>query len=103
MAAYVADFDPAQPLCFPNWLTNPDWNKGLLNGGLMRAECRVQLLNYISTKPIDCPVAVIFGHAAATNWTGSGFEDVGMRVADILWEYGYYADLIPTAKSKAAR
>jgi hypothetical protein len=83
---------------FPDWLTDPDWNKALLKDSLMQAESRVQLLNYISTKPIDCPVAVIFGHAAAINWTEPGFADVGLKVTDELWEAGFYADLIPTSE-----
>jgi hypothetical protein len=83
---------------YPDWLTSPDWNKALLTGKLMRAEARVQLLNHISTQAIDCPVAVVFGHAAATHWTAPGFADVGMKVADKLWESGYYADLIPTSE-----
>ncbi len=83
---------------FPDWLSDPDWNKALLNDSLMQAESRVQLLNYISTKPIDCPVAVIFGHAAAINWTEPGFADVGLMVTDKLWEAGFYADLIPTSE-----
>lgn len=82
----------------PRWWSDPHWNNGLLKGGLMQAEARVQLLNYISTQPIDCPVAVIFGHASALNWAGPGFADVGMKVADKLWESGYYADLIPTSE-----
>ena len=83
---------------FPGWLSDPDWNKALLKDSLMQAESRVQLLNYISTKPIDCPVAVIFGHAAAVNWTEPGFADVGLKVTDKLWEAGFYADLIPTSE-----
>jgi len=83
---------------YPNWLTNPEWNKGLLKDSLMQAESRVQLLNYISTKPIDCPVAVIFGHTAAINWTESGFADVGLKITDKLWESGFYADLIPSSE-----
>jgi hypothetical protein len=83
---------------FSNWLTNPEWNKALFKDSLMQAESRVQLLNYISTKPIDCPVAVIFGHAAAINWMDSGFADVGLKITDKLWESGFYADLIPSSE-----
>ena len=64
----------------------------------MQAESRVQLLNHISTKPIDCPVAVIFGHAAAMNWSEPGFGDVGLKITDKLWESGFYADLIPSSE-----
>ena len=90
---------------YPNWSTDPEWNNALLKDSLMQAESRVQLLNYISTKPIDCPVAVIFGHAAAINWAESGFADVGLKITDKLWEAGFYADLIPSSeiKSKALK
>ena len=81
-----------------NWQRDPEWIKGLLKGNLMRAESRIQLLNYISTKPIDCPVAVIFGHPSALNWAGPGFADVGLKVTDKLWKAGYYADLIPSSE-----
>ena len=70
----------------------------LLRGGLMRAESRVRLLNFITRAPLDCPVAVVFGHASAMNWAGPGYNDVGMEVADRLWSTGYPADLIPTSE-----
>jgi hypothetical protein len=70
----------------------------LLSGPLLAADARVRLLNTISTAPIDCPAAVVFGHPAALNWAHAGFADMGMAVADRLWEEGYYADLIPTSE-----
>ena len=56
------------------------WEKlttSLLSGKLLAADCRVRLLNYISTAPIDCPVAVVFGHPSALNWAGAGLADAG--------------------------
>jgi hypothetical protein len=41
---------------------------------------------------------VIFGHAAAMNWAGPFFNDVGMELVDRLWKEGYAADLIPTSE-----
>ena len=73
----------------------------LLGGNLFKANTRISLLNYISTAPIDCPVAVIFGHPSATNWSGPGFGDSGMSVADALWAEGFYADLIPSSEITA--
>jgi hypothetical protein len=70
----------------------------LLTGNLFAAEARIGLLNFISTAPVDCPVAVIFGHPAALNWSGPGFADTGMAVVDRLWEQGYYTDLIPSSE-----
>ena len=69
-----------------------------LGGKLLRAECRVQLLNYISTAPIDCPVAVVFGHPRACNWADAGCGDPGLPACNALWAQGYYADLIPSSE-----
>jgi len=65
---------------------------------LMRGATRVRLLNPISTSPVDCPVAVIFGHSAAMNWAGPHFDDVGMPLLNLFWNTGYPADLIPTSE-----
>lgn len=70
----------------------------LFDEEIMRAETRIRLLNYISETPLDCQTAVIFGHAAAKNWAGPYFNDVGMDLIDTLWRTGYPADLIPTSE-----
>lgn len=70
----------------------------LLKGDLMRAESRIRLLNYISKSPLDCQVAVIFGHARTMNWDGPLYDDVGMGLVDSLWRLGYPADLIPSSE-----
>ena len=58
---------------------NPNWNKfyvSLAKANVLRADARVTLLNYISTAPVDCPVAVVFGHPSflelgrPRTWTG---------------------------------
>jgi hypothetical protein len=70
----------------------------LLRGRLMRGEVRVRLLNYVTKTPLDCPVAVVFGHPAAMNWTWPGYMQFGLHLADDFWLAGYYADLIPTSE-----
>jgi hypothetical protein len=65
---------------------------------LFRADCRIRLLNYISTRPVDCPVAVVFSHPRANHWTGPGCGDAGVKVCDALWKEGFYADLIPSSE-----
>lgn len=77
-----------------------NWTTNLLSQGdkLLRGECRVRLLNLISTRPVDCPVAVIFGHPRACNWADRGLGDCGAGLCDALWQQGYYADLIPTSE-----
>ena len=70
----------------------------LMRGHLQIAACRIGLLDYISETPLDCPVAVIFGHAAAMNWAGPAFENVGMELSDAFWRAGFYADLIPSSE-----
>ncbi|HJX72216.1 MAG TPA: glycosyl hydrolase family 28-related protein [Bacteroidales bacterium] len=72
--------------------------QSLFSEDLMRAESRIRLLNYISKSPVDCPVAVIFGHACTMNWAGPHHDDVGMLLVDSLWKKGYPADLIPTSE-----
>lgn len=73
----------------------------LLHGNLMKAESRIRLLNFISRGPLDCPVAVIFGHHCATNWAGPAYNDVGMNLADEFWRNGFPADLIPSSEIEA--
>ncbi len=71
----------------------------LLKDSVMLVESRVSLLNYISESAPDCPVAVVFGHPAAMNWSNkSQFSNVGLQVANALWKKGYYADLIPSSE-----
>lgn len=65
---------------------------------LLQAESRIRLLNYITESPLDCPVAVIFGHTAAMNWAGPYYNDAGMPLVDRLWKEGYATDLIPTSE-----
>jgi hypothetical protein len=72
--------------------------QALFHPEVLRAECRVRLLNFISESPLDCPVAVVFGHHCAMNYAGPGFEDVGMGLVDSLWRTGFPADLIPTTE-----
>ena len=75
------------------WARKPLWQ-----GGLMRGDCRVRMLNYISKTQVDCPVAVVFGHANAINWNGPGYANAGDALADAFWKTGFYADLIPTSE-----
>jgi hypothetical protein len=70
----------------------------LLQGDLMRAESRVRLLNYISQSSLNCPVAVVFGHACTMNWAGPYYDDVGMELTEKLWIEGIPADLIPSSE-----
>jgi hypothetical protein len=70
----------------------------LLRGDLMRGESRVRLLDFITKSPLDCPVAVVFGHASTMNWAGPYFEQLGMNLVDSLWSMGIPTDLIPTSE-----
>ncbi len=89
------NFHQLYPTNSNSWL---DDVKGILKGNMKRGDCRIRLLNFISRSPVDCPVAIIFGHANAMNWAGKNFEDVGVSLADICWRSGYYADLIPSSE-----
>lgn len=70
----------------------------LLSPGLVAGENRIRLIQLMTSTPIDCPVAVVFGHACAMNWAGPAYNDVGLGVTNVLWEAGYYADLIPSSE-----
>jgi len=70
----------------------------LLQSPAMQAETRVRLLNFITEAPLDCPVAVVFGHAAALNWVGGHFGDLGVDFAEDLWDRGIPADVIPSSE-----
>lgn len=96
----VADDSIFGQIDFPsaeNTLGEDEWLE-LLRGDLMRAESRIRLLNYISKSALDCPVAVIFGHANTMNWAGPSYDDMGMDLADSLWSSGIPADLIPSSE-----
>ncbi len=59
---------------------------------------RIHLLDFISSTPLDCPVAIIFGHTRAMNWTSPDYANTGVALADRFWEAGYPADLIPSSE-----
>lgn len=88
------NFHPIYPRKEP-----PGWGMTeLLKGNLMRGEARIRLLNFLRPAPLDCRVAVIFGHPCAMNWAGPAYEDAGLALADGLWRAGYYCDLIPSSE-----
>lgn len=83
---------------FPCPPTYTEAGKALLRSKVVQADCRVRMLNFISKTPVDCPVAVIFGHACAMNWAGPAYDDLGTELTDAFWHAGYYADLIPSSE-----
>jgi hypothetical protein len=87
------NYHPLYPAKDPDHATD-----ALLHGNLMKAESRIRLLNFISRSPLNCPVAVIFGHHCAMNWAGPAYNDVGMKLADEFWRNGFPADLIPSSE-----
>ncbi len=93
------NFHPVYP--YSNDVGPDHLTTSLLADRVLAADARVRLLNYISTAPVDCPVAVVFGHPSALNWAGSGLADVGMAAVNRFWAEGHYADLIPTSEIAA--
>ena len=83
---------------YPSPIKLSDKHLELLRGDLMMAESRVRLLNYISQSPLNCPVAVVFGHACTMNWAGPSYDDVGMELVTLLWKKGIPTDLIPSTE-----
>ncbi len=69
----------------------------LLRSGLMAGMTRLRMLDFITRAPLDCPVAVIFGHACAMNWAGPSYNRVGLEVASALCAEGYPTDLFPSS------
>lgn len=69
----------------------------LLKSGLMAGMTRLRMLDFITRAPLNCPVAVIFGHACAMNWAGPSYNRVGLEVVSALCAEGYPADLFPTS------
>ena len=91
------DYHPLWPVD-ENTTPHVELYRALLRGGLMRGDCRVRLLNFITRSALDCPVAVVFGQPCAMNWAGPAYDDVGLGLSDALWQAGYPADLIPTTE-----
>ncbi len=90
-------------ILFPPTGSFADSGIALFHGNLIQADCRIRLLNFISDAPLDCPVAVIFGHACAMNWSSDHYDDVGMKLADEFWKNGFYTDLIPSSEIGSLR
>ena len=63
----------------------------------MAGMSRLRMLDFITRAPLDCPVAVVFGHACAMNWAGPSYNRVGLEIASALCADGYPADLIPSS------
>lgn len=85
-------------ILFPRPGTYCEGARALMRSPVLNADARIRLLNLISQAPLDCPVAVIFGHACAMNWAGPGYNDTGTELADAFWRAGWYADLIPSTE-----
>jgi len=69
----------------------------LMRQRFMTGMSRLRMLDFITRAPIDCPVAVVFGNAAAMNWAGPSYNRVGLEIASTLCAAGYPADLVPSS------
>ena len=83
---------------YPSRKNRLDRHALLLTENILQAEGNVRLLNFISQSPLNCPVAVVFGHAATMNRESPSFEDIGVELANQLWQMGIPTDLIPTSE-----
>ncbi len=70
----------------------------LLSEELIRAQCRIRLLNFISDAPLDCPVALVFGHPGIMNRAGDSYVDYGEDMSLGLWRNGYAVDVYPSSE-----
>ena len=69
----------------------------LMRSGLMAGMTRLRMLDFVTQAPLDCPVAVVFGHACAMNWAGPSYNRVGLEIASALCAEGYPTDLMPSS------
>lgn len=74
----------------------------LMQSGLMDGMTRIRMLDFITRAPLDCPVAVVFGHACAMNWAGPSYNRVGLEIASALCAEGYPTDLIPSSLAESS-
>lgn len=88
------NFHPLYPRKDPNL---GDGHLALLQQPFLTGVARLRLLDFITQAPLDCPTAVIFGHACAMNWAGPAYNRTGLEIASALGERGYPADLIPSS------
>lgn len=85
----------------PVWPTDkPIAMDDLYDSGLIEAMCRTRLLGLITEAPLDCRVAVVFGHMQAMDWTSGSYGDVGLALAEALWLEGFPCDLIPSTEAE---
>ncbi|HPN34898.1 MAG TPA: hypothetical protein PK843_10305 [bacterium] len=73
----------------------------ILRGGADRIRSRTRLLDFIMEAPLQCPVAVVFGHWGVMNWTYAQYFDslqAAITLCNELARRGYPADLIPSSE-----
>lgn len=86
----------------PQGLSSGEAHLALMRDGFMAGMARLRMLDFITRAPLDCPVAVVFGHACAMNWAGPSYNRVGLEVASALCAGGYPADLVPSSLAGAS-
>ena len=83
-------------------LPSAETHLALARHGFMTGMSRLRMLDFITRAPLECPVAVVFGHACAMNWAGPSYNRVGLEIASGLCAAGYPADLMPSSLVGAA-
>ena len=78
-------------------ISSSDAYLALMRRRFMIGMSRLRMLDFITRAPLDCPVAVVFGHACAMNWAGPSYNRVGLEVASAFCAAGYPADLTPSS------
>ena len=72
-------------------------HRAMMHLDLMRSVSRLRMLDFITKASLNCPVAVVFGHACAMNWAGPSYNKLGLEVVSAMCTEGYPADLIPSS------
>lgn len=70
----------------------------IFSAPLLDAHCLHRLLGFVTSAPMACPVAVIFGHEAAANWSEPTWGDTGQALVEEWWLRGIGADQIPSTE-----
>lgn len=88
---------PNNPLRTPdNFATLP-----ILNKGAERIRQKIRMLNFISDKPLYCPVALVFGHFGVMNWARSEYNSMLTSALPLCQQFsmaGFPTDMIPSSQ-----
>lgn len=90
--------------CQPNNPLRTDDNFAtlpILDKGAERIRQKIRMLNFISDKPLYCPVALVFGHFGVMNWTRPEYNFMLTKALPLCQKFslaGFPTDMIPSSQ-----